>query len=191
MPPKPVPTDVADTAVHAARAAGAELAGAPGVGTVPRGCLIEPLPASAAACEPFCALSQLLAACPPEEEEVAAVAAAPVAAPQLTVPRAAAAAVPARPPRAHSPDLFSDSDSDEEWQRTQAVEAAAAPASSAKPVAVPAPAPPPPASAAPPPVRKAVAVGAEQMAWSAPHALAALMLRCDPFLSELGALLCA
>ena len=189
MPPKPVPVDVADTTMHAAvRAAGVELAGAPGVGTVPRGCLIEPLPASAAACEPFCALGQLLAACPPEEvEEVAAVAAAPV----VAVPRAAAAVVPARPPRAHSPDLFSDSDSDDEWQRTQAVKAVAAPAFGAKPVAVPAPAPPPAASAAPPPVRKAVAVGAEAMAWSAPHALAALMLRCDPFLSELGALLCA
>ena len=173
--------------MHAAvRAAGVELAGAPGVGTVPRGCLIEPLPASAVACEPFCALGQLLAACPPEEvEEVAAVAAAPV----VAVPRASVTVVPARPPRAHSPDLFSDSDSDEEWQRTQA--AVAAPAFGAKPVAVPAPAPPPAASAAPPPVRKAVAVGAEAMAWSAPHALAALMLRCDPFLSELGALLCA
>ena len=177
---------MSDAAVHAAvRAAGAELVGAPCVGTVPRGCLIEPLPASAAACEPFCALRELLAACPPEEEGVKAVAAAPVAvARQPAALRAAAAAVPARP-RAHSPDLFSDSESDEEWQRAQAVEAVATLAS--KPVAVPAPVPAL-FSAAP---RKVAPVAAEPMAWSEPRALAALMLRCDPFLKELAALLCA
>ena len=176
MPPKSVPSNVSDTAVHAAvRAAGAELAGAPFVGTVPRGCVIEPLPASAATCAPFCALSTLLAACPPEEEQAQAAAAAPVT--------AAVTVAPAKPPRAHSPDLFSDSDSDGEWQQTQVVELAAAQAS--KPAAAPA------ASAALPLARKAVAVGAEPTAWAEPHALAALMLRCDPFLSELGTLLCA
>lgn len=184
MPPKSVPSNVSDTAVHAVRAAGAELAGAPFVGTVPRGCVIEPLPASAASCAPFCALSTLLAACPPEEDQAQAAAAAPV-----TAAAEKKNAVPAKPPRAHSPDLFSDSDSDGEWQQTQAVEVAAAQAS--KPAAVPALAPAPAASAALPLARKAVAVGAEPMAWAEPHALAALMLRCDPFLSELGTLLCA
>jgi hypothetical protein len=193
VPSKPVPSDVADTSVRAAvRAAGAELAGAPFVGTVPRGCLFEPLPASAAAVEPFCALSALLVACPPEEDEVKAAKAAPTAAALPAAPRAAAASA-AVPRRAHSPDLFSDTDSDGEGQQTQAAEAVEAPAS--KPAAavpvVPALAPPLPASAAPPAARKAVTVAAAPTAWAEPHALAALMLRCDPFLSELGALLCA
>ncbi len=184
MPPKAVPSDVDDAAVRAAvRAVGAELPGAPDTGNVPHGSLPKAL--KAPACAPFCALSKLLAACSQEEEAVKAVAAAPVvaappvaaAAPVAAAPRAVAA-VPARPPRAHSPDLFSDSDSE---TCTEAV--AAAPAS--KTVQLP-------KAPAPQPVCKASTLAADLMAaWSEPCALAALMQRADPFLAELSTLLCA
>jgi Meckel syndrome type 1 protein len=183
VPPKAVPSDVDDAAVRAAvHAVGAELPGAPGTGNVPHGSLPKAL--EAPACASFCALSKLLAACSPEEEVVKAVAAAPVvaappvaaAAPVAAAPRAVAA-VPARPPRAHSPDLFSDSDSD----CTEAV--AAAPAS--KTVQLP-------KAPAPQPVCKASTLAADLVAaWSEPCALAALMQRADPFLAELSTLLCA
>jgi hypothetical protein len=184
VPPKAVPSDVDDAAVRAAvRAVGAELPGAPGAGSVPRCSLPKALDAPAPACAPFCALGELLAACPPEEEAVKAVAAAPVpAAPPVAAPVAAAApravaAVPPRPPRAHSPDLFSDSDSD----CTEAV--AAPPVSKAAQL---------PKAPAPQPICKASTLAADLVAaWSEPCTLAALMLRTDPFLAELGALLCA
>lgn len=168
MPRQAVPSDVEDAVLCAAvRAVGAELK--PSSGLVPRASLPASLTVDAPSCAPFCALRELLAGCLPEEQQQEQAVAAPV----VTVPRAAAAAPPARPPRAHTPDLFS-SDSEGAFEAL-AAEAVAAVATEPLVQA---------------PFAFAKCAGPLQQSWPDPRALAEQMLKADPFLAELGVLLC-